>query len=298
MASKVYSSKDGGKPRPNFEILRSSLFLLPFLIFVVAFLILPTISIFISAFQDPTGKFTIQNIKDLFTPYIMNAYLLSIKVSLFTAIFGAFIGFMLAYAATFHNLPSWVKSYLNTFSGVASNFAGVPLAFAFISTLGRVGLITALIQQIFHINIYDHGFNLYSFWGLCLTYLYFQIPLMVLLMTPALEGMKKEWREGAENLGATPAQYWLHIGLPILFPTIVANTVLLFGNAFGAYATAYALTGGFLNLVPIIIGAEIRGDILHNVGLGYALALGMIVIMGVTILSYNYLQSKTARWLK
>jgi putative spermidine/putrescine transport system permease protein len=117
-------------------------------------------------------------------------------------------------------------------------------------------------------------------------------------MTPALEGMKKEWREGAENLGATPSQYWIKIGLPILFPTIIANTVLLFGNAFGAYATAYALTGGFLNLVPIIIGAEIRGDILHNVGLGYALALGMIVIMGITILSYNYLQSKTARWLK
>lgn len=298
MEVKQANLKDGATPRPTFSIFRDLLFLLPFVIFVVAFLILPTISIFISAFQDPSGKFTLQNIKDLFTPYIMGAYLLSIKVSLFTAVFGALIGFMLAYASTFGNLPSWVKSYLNTFSGVASNFAGVPLAFAFISTLGRVGLLTALIQQIFHVSIYDLGFNLYSFWGLCLTYLYFQIPLMVLLMTPALEGMKKEWREGAENLGATPSQYWLKIGLPILFPTIIANTVLLFGNAFGAYATAYALTGGFLNLVPIIIGAEIRGDILHNVGLGYALALGMIVIMGITILSYNYLQSKTARWLK
>ncbi|MGC8690763.1 MAG: ABC transporter permease [Caldisericum sp.] len=298
MAAETNVREGGGNPRPTFSILSTVLFLFPFVIFVVAFLILPTISIFVSAFQDPLGKFTLQNIKDLFTPYIMNAYLLSIKVSLFTAVFGALVGFMLAYASTFGSLPLWVKSYLNTFSGVASNFAGVPLAFAFISTLGRVGLITALIQQIFHINIYEHGFNLYSFWGLCLTYLYFQIPLMVLLMTPALEGMKKEWIEGAENLGATNTQYWLHIGLPILFPTILANTVLLFGNAFGAYATAYALTGGFLNIVPIIIGAEIRGDILHNVGLGYALALGMIVIMGITILSYNYLQSKTARWLK
>ncbi|BAL81569.1 ABC transporter permease [Caldisericum exile] len=298
MVQQEHTKEGGEKPRPSFPLISSFLFLLPFIIFVVAFLILPTISIFISAFQDSAGKFTLQNIKDLFTPYIMGAYLLSIRVSLFTAIIGAFIGFMLAYASTFGNLPSWVKSYLNTFSGVASNFAGVPLAFAFISTLGRVGLITTLIQQIFHISIYDFGFNLYSFWGLCLTYIYFQIPLMVLLMTPALEGMKKEWREGAENLGATNIQYWFHIGLPILLPTILANTVLLFGNAFGAYATAYALTGGFLNLVPIIIGAEIRGDILHNVGLGYALALGMIVIMGVTILSYNYLQSKTARWLK
>ena len=90
-----------------------------------------------------------------------------------------------------------------TFSGVASNFAGVPLAFAFLATLGRTGLVTVLLVKCFDFNIYGTGFNLLSFWGLALTYLYFQIPLMVLILAPALDGLKREWREASEILGAT-----------------------------------------------------------------------------------------------
>jgi putative spermidine/putrescine transport system permease protein len=290
---------DARKVRPNAKNnLLNWLGVVPFFVFALAFLILPTISIFVSTFQDAAGHFTLQNIKDLFSPYIINAYRLSIKVSLFTAVSGSIFGFLLAYAATLGGLPKGVQSFLNTFSGVASNFAGVPLSFAFISTLGRVGLVTVLLQQFLHISLYDIGFNLYSFWGLCLVYLYFQFPLMVLLITPSLEGLRKEWREASENLGATNWQYWRYVAFPILLPSLLASTVLLFGNAFGAYATAYALTGGSLNLVPIMIGAEIRGDILHNVGLGYALAFGMVVIMGITIFAYNLLQRKSARWLQ
>lgn len=271
---------------------------LPFFVFVLAFLVLPALSIFVSSFQDSAGHFTLQNIKGLFSPYIINAYVLSIKVSLVTAISGSIFGFLLAYAITLGGLPKGVRSWLNTFNGVASNFAGVPLSFAFIFTLGRVGFVTVLLQQFLHISLYDMGFNLYSFSGLCLVYLYFQFPLMALLIIPSLEGLKKEWREASENLGASGWQYWRHVAFPILLPSLLASTVLLFGNSFGAYATAYALTGGSLNLVPIMIGAEIRGDILHNVGLGYALALGMVVIMGITIFSYNLLQRKSSRWLQ
>jgi putative spermidine/putrescine transport system permease protein len=121
---------------------------------------------------------------------------------------------------------------------------------------------------------------------------------MVLLIMPSLEGLKREWREASANLGASNWQYWRYVAFPILFPSLMASVVLLFGNAFGAYATAYALTGGSLNLVPIMIGAEIRGDVLHNVGLGYALAFGMVVVMGVTIVGYNWLQIKSSRWLQ
>lgn len=270
----------------------------PFLLFAVAFLILPTMSVFVGTFRDSVGHFTMQNIKALFSPYIRNAYALSIRVSLVTAIGGSIFGFLVAYAATLGGLPKGIQSFLNTFCGVASNFAGVPLSFAFISTLGRVGLVTALLQQVFKINLYDLGFNLYGFWGLCLVYIYFQFPLMVLLITPSLKGLKREWREASENLGATFWQYWRYVALPILFPSLAASVVLLFGNAFGAYATAYALTGGSLNLVPIMIGAQIRGDVLHNVGLGYALAFGMVVIMGVTIVAYNWLRSKSVRWVQ
>jgi putative spermidine/putrescine transport system permease protein len=185
-----------------------------------------------------------------------------------------------------------------TFSGVASNFAGIPLAFAFIATLGRTGFVTLLFKNVLGLNLYDTGFSLYTFWGLSLTYMYFQFPLMVLIIAPAIDGLKRQWREAAENLGATSVQYWRYVALPVLSPALLGAGVLLFGNAFGAYATAFALTGGTLNLVPIQIGAQIRGDVLHNPNLGYALALGMVVIMAASIAISLLLQRRTARWLQ
>lgn len=269
----------------------------PFFLFALAFLILPSTTLFIGSFQNAAGQFTFNNILDLSQPTIRNAYWLSIRISAVTALTGGLLGFLLAYAVTIGGLPRWVRSTLMTFSGVASNFAGVPLAFAFVATLGRTGFVTGLLKAI-GFNIYDTGFNLYSFAGLSLTYMYFQFPLMMLIMAPSLDGLKREWREASENLGASPLQYWLHVALPILLPSLLGTMILLFGNAFGAYATAFALTGGTLNLVTIMIGAQIQGDVLHNPGLGYALALGMVAIMAVSIAGYTWLQRRTERWLR
>ena len=271
---------------------------LPFFLFALAFLLLPAAFLVLFSFQDANGIFTLANIGDLFQPFILQAYWLSIQVSAVTAIGGGLFGFMLAYAAIMGGLPRWVRTVLLTFSGVSANFAGVPLAFAFIATLGRVGMVTVLLRDIFNINLYGSGFNLYSFAGLTLTYMYFQFPLMVLIITPALDGLKREWREACENLGANSWQYWRYVALPILAPSLLGSMILLFGNAFGAYATAFSLTGGSLNLVTIEIGAEIRGEVLHNVGLGYALALGMVFVMGIALLGYTLLQRRSERWLK
>jgi putative spermidine/putrescine transport system permease protein len=272
----------------------------PFFLFAILFLILPSARLFIGSFTNDKGQFTLDNIAQIFSQSsILNAYWLSIKISAVTALGGGIFGFLLAYSVTVGGLPKPLRSMLITFSGVASNFAGVPLAFAFISTLGRTGFITALFKNVFHINIYtDLGFNLYGFVGLSLTYMYFQFPLMVLIMAPALDGLKQEWREAAENLGASATQYWLRVALPILLPSILGSMILLFGNAFGAYATAYALTGGALPIITIQIGAQIRGDVLHNPGLGYAMAMGMVVIMTISLAGYSWLQSRTERWLK
>jgi putative spermidine/putrescine transport system permease protein len=196
------------------------------------------------------------------------------------------------------NLPRWLRPVTLTFAGVASNFAGVPLAFAFISTLGRTGFITVILRDLFGFNIYGAGFNLYSFLGLSLTYMYFQFPLMLLIMVPAIEGLRREWREAAENLGASATQYWWRVGLPILLPSLLGTILLLFGNAFGAFATAYALTAGQLNLITIQIGAQMRGDVLRNPNLGYAMALGMVAIMAICIIGYTWLQGLSERWLK
>jgi len=206
------------------------------------------------------------------------------------------------------NTPRWMRGILTTFSGLAANFGGVPLAFAFIATLGRTGFITALLKnicftnsagvQVCPFNPYDHGFSLYSLTGLVLAYTYFQFPLMILTITPALEGLKKDWREASENLGANSFQYWAQVALPILWPSILGSTMLLFGSAFGAFATAQALTGGSIYLVTILIGQQIRGDVLNNPNEGYALALGMVIIMAVMIFGYTILQKRTSRWLK
>jgi putative spermidine/putrescine transport system permease protein len=270
----------------------------PFFIFSLLFLILPSVNLLIGSFQDAEGNFTLANIGDLFQPYILNSYWLSIQVSAVTAIGGVIFGFGLAYASIRGGLPRWVRGALMSFSGVASNFAGVPLAFAFIATLGRTGFITLLFKNVLGLDLYDSGFSLYTFWGLSLTYMYFQFPLMVLIIAPAIDGLKRPWREAAESLGATSFQYWRYIALPILTPALLGTTVLLFGNSFGALATAFALTGGTLNLVPILIGAQIRGDVLHNPNLGYALAMGMVVIMAVSISISLLLQRRTSRWIQ
>jgi putative spermidine/putrescine transport system permease protein len=286
------------RPKPSSRFSWDWLGVVPFFAFAILFLFLPSLVLFVGSFQDAKGNFTLANITGLFTPSILSAYWITIRISVVTAIGGGILGFLVAYAGVISGLPRWVRTSMMTFSGVASNFAGVPLAFAFISTLGRLGLVTVFLREVLHINIYDAGFSLYSFAGLSLTYMYFQFPLMVLIITPALEGLKPDWREAATNLGATHGQYWRHVAFPILLPSLLGTMILLFGNAFGAYATALTLTGGLINVVTILIGAQIKGDVLHNVGLGYALALGMIVVMAVSMAGYYLLRRRSERWIR
>ena len=162
-----------------------------------------------------------------------------------------------------------------------------------------MGLVTVMLRQNFGIvQQRDLGFNILSFWGLTITYLFFQIPLMILIITPALDGLKREWREAASVLGATGVQYWRMVALPILFPSILGTFALLFANAFGAVATAIALTGSSLNIVPIMLFAQIRGDVLGNPNLGYAMAFGMILVTGIANVIYIVLRMRSERWLK
>ncbi len=270
----------------------------PFAIFVLLFLIMPTMRIVVGAFQTPEGSFTLDNIRGLFTTSILSAYWISIKISIASALLGCLIGFSVAAAAVLGGLPKWIRGPLLTFSGVASNFAGVPLAFAFLATLGPVGLLTVFLKTQIGIDLRALGFNILSFWGLTVTYLFFQIPLMILIITPALDGLKREWREAAQILGATNTQYWRMVAFPILLPSFLGTLALLFANAFGAVATAIALTGSSLNIVPILLFAQIRGDVLGNPHLGYALAFGMIVVTGIANTIYIWLRARSERWLK
>jgi putative spermidine/putrescine transport system permease protein len=175
---------------------------------------------------------------------------------------------------------------------VLANFGGVPLAFAFVATLGNAGVLTR------HLGLTDAGWDLYSFWGLVIVYLYFLIPLMVLTITPALEGLRSQWREAAHNNGATTLQYWLHVALPVLAPSLLGGFVLLFGSAFAAYATAAAMVGSSVPLVTLQIADALSGNVLvgqENVAL--ALSLDMVLVAGLVMAVYLPLQRRSARWL-
>jgi putative spermidine/putrescine transport system permease protein len=272
---------------------------MPFFLFAFLFLLYPSSTIFVRSFIDSkTHAFTLKNILALFSnKYILDAYWISIKISLFTSVGGGIFGFLLAYSAIRGGLPRFMRSSLMTFCGVASNFAGVPLAFAFIALLSPAGILTGWLRALGY-NPYFHGFTLYTFFGLCMVYMYFQFPLMVLVIAPAIDGLRREWLEASENLGASSFQYWRYVALPILLPSLLGTMILLFGNSFGAFATAQALTGGQINLVTIVIGAQLSGDVLGDPGLGYALCLGMVVIMALAIVGYTSLQRRTERWIK
>jgi len=300
----MHAAESVGKSGPN-KIARSKrrismdwLGIVPFAIFALLFLLLPTLNIVLGAFRTGQGAATFDNILNLAQPRIATAFWVSIKLSFASAAIGCLIGFILATAVALGGLPRWLRHSTLTFSGVASNFAGVPLSFAFIATLGRVGILTIVLRDWFGINLYGLGFNILSFWGLVLVYLYFQIPLMILIITPALDGLRREWREAAEILGASGFQYWRRVALPILWPSTLGTMALLFANSFGAIATAVALTGSQLSIVPIVLFNQIRGDVLQDPQLGYAIAFGMIVVTGITNVIYIVMRVRSERWLK
>lgn len=283
--------------RPGRRFRLTWLGLVPFLVFSTLFLLIPTFYLVVGSFIDSnTGQFTLQNYAGLTQPVPLDAYKTSIEISFITALAGGIFGFLMAYAVISGG-PRRFRGGLMTFSGVASNFAGVPLALAFIFTIGRAGLLTTFLVGL-GFNPYDGGFSLYTKTGLEIVYFYFQLPLMVLIIAPAIDGLKLEWREASENMGASTWQFWRYVALPVLMPSLLGAMILLFGNAFGAQATAYQLTGGFINIVTILIGNQLTGDVLHNVGAGYALAMGMVGVLTLTLLAYQFLQRRSERWLR
>jgi len=271
---------------------------LPFFGYALLFLFLPAGQVMVGAFRDVEGGFTLDNLTTLFDEPYRTGFKNSIEISLVTALVGGLLGFLIAYSAIREGTPRFIRSALTTFSAVAANFAGIPLAFAFIATLGIIGVLTQFMSEQLGWNPYDHGFTVFSKTGVELAYLYFQIPLMILVISPAIDGLRREWREAAASLGASSFQFWRHVGVPILMPSLLSAVILLFGNSFAAYATAYGLAGGFVNLVPIQIGFLLSGDVLSNPHLGQALAVGMFVVLAVMMLLYVPLQRRASRWAR
>ena len=270
--------------------------LIPLFAFLTLFLIVPAISVFGRAITANDGSRNWSALRQAFSGQNLDAFKFSVLLSFFAAAVGVVVGTLLAYAATIIKRPKWLRSIITSFSGVAANLGGIPLAFAFIALLGRQGLLTKILDGLFNFQLYGTSFKLDSTWGLTVVYSYFNVPLMVLITLPAIDGLKQSWREACANLGGTSFTFWRRVGLPVLAPSLLGGFLLLFANSFSAYATAAALTQKSL-IVPLRIGFYLRGDVSANEDqLGFALATWMIIIMTICMGLYWMLRKRAERW--
>ncbi|MBE7955477.1 ABC transporter permease [Microbacterium sp. R1] len=271
--------------------------LVPFAAYVVLFLAVPTILAIGSGFFTKDGSFTWTNMSALVDPVVLDTFANSAGLSLLTAVVGALVGALVCYALLGMDPEGRTRSAVDAAAGVLAQFGGVMLAFAFIATIGIQGVVTVFLKDTFGVNIFENGTWLYELPGLVLPYFYFQIPLMVITFMPALAALKPQWAEANLTLGGTRASFWLRIGIPVLAPSFLASLLLLFANAFSSYATAAALASQGAQIVPLQIRTALTSEtVLGRENLAGALALGMIVIVGVVMALYSLVQRRAARW--
>ncbi|MCT8166959.1 ABC transporter permease subunit [Pseudomonas putida] len=261
--------------------------LLPFAVFFVIFQIAPLAWVAINSLQSQTG-WGLDNFSKVFaSKFYLQALQRSLEISFWSSLFGIVIATLGAYSL--RQVDSRLRDFVNAFANMTSNFAGVPLAFAFIILLGFNGALTLLLKQMGLLE----DFSIYSKSGLILVYTYFQIPLGVLLLYPAFDALREDWRESAALLGANHWQYWRHIGLPVLTPALLGTFVILLANALGAYATVYALTTGNFNVLPIRIASLVAGDINLDPNLASALAMVLVGLMTLVTVVHQWLLKRS-----
>lgn len=269
---------------------------MPFFAYVAAFLILPTGIVVVGAFLSPTNAFTLDNFKKLTQANTIESFGTSILVSVLSALIGAFVGALVAYALVIGAKPDGpIRRIIVALSSVLAQFGGVMLAFAFIATIGINGVVTVLLQQLFHLTVSPNWLS--SLPGLITVYCYFQIPLMIITFLPAMDSIRPQWREASESLGANTWQYWTKVACPILMPRFVSAMLLLFANSFSAYATAAALFSQRSIIVPLMIQGAIRNEMdPGQQGFAQVLAFAMIVVVAVVMVLSHLFEKRFAKW--
>jgi putative spermidine/putrescine transport system permease protein len=283
--------------RPRLRGVTALLGTVPFFAYVTIFLVIPTLVVVIGAFAGSSGA-TLENVKALGNSYVLDAFGRSIALSTISALVGAVLGALLAYALVTARPDGVLRRVVTAAAGVLAQFGGVTLAFAFLATIGLSGFITVWLRDTFQVDIFAQGVWLFELPGLTLVYTYFQIPLMVIVFLPALDGIRPQWREATESLGGTTWQYWTRVAGPLLAPAFLGSALLLFANSFSAYATAAALVSQGSPLVPLQIRGALTSEVLlGQQNVGKAMALGMVVVVSVVMALYTLLQKRTSKWL-
>jgi putative spermidine/putrescine transport system permease protein len=277
--------------------LRDALPLVPFLLYLFVFLMIPTITVIVGSVSSD-GSFSLDRLRALSSDAATSTLWKSLVLSGSTAVIGAVLGALLAYLVVTSPPTSLFRRMVTSLCSVLAQFGGVALAFAFLATVGFSGVLTVWTRDHLGWDIYGSGW-LFDMPGMILVYTYFQIPLMVIVFLPALEGLRGQWREAAVSLGATTWQYWTRIAMPMLRPAFLGAVLLLFANAFAAYATAAALVSQGNPILPLLIRAGLTSEILlGRQNLAFALAFEMIVVVALVMVAYALLVRRTSRWLR
>ncbi|KAA0020411.1 ABC transporter permease subunit [Salinicola corii] len=262
--------------------------LLPFALVFCAFQLAPLGYVALSAFRVGTG-WGFDHFREIAaSTFYRQAMWRSIEIALVSSLAGLLIATLACYGLS--RVGGGTRRVLIAFTNMTSNFAGVPLAFAFIILLGANGALTLALQRF---GLFE-SFSLYSRTGLMIIYTWFQVPLGMLLLLPAFAGLRSEWREAASLLGAGRVAYWRHIGLPVLWPSMMGTLTILLANAIGTYATVFALVGNNYNLLTIRIANLVSGDLFLQPELASALSLITIALLtAMTLVQQHLLRGRT-----
>ena len=296
----IAGSASSGAGGGSFRRARNVLALVPFHVYVLIFLVLPTLIVALGSITTADGGITLDNIRQLFTTDVfVDAFVKSIQLSIATAILGAVIGGILAWAVARGNPNGLLRQLVVAASGVLAQFGGVMLAFAFLATFGFNAIVTNVFKDTLHLDLLSDPSWLYSLTGLAVVYTYFQIPLMLIVFLPALDGLRQEWYDASASLGGSAWSFWRHVGGPILAPSFLGALLLLFTNAFSAYATAAALVSQGCPIVTLQIACQLQSEVvLGQENVGKAIALGMIVVVSVVMVIYALIQRRASRWVR
>jgi putative spermidine/putrescine transport system permease protein len=277
--------------------IKSFLPALPLLLVIGYFFLFPITKLIYVSFLSNENTLTLGNFVTAFKDPYKTGFINSIKIGLFSAAIASIPGAVAAYFIETRG-SSKLRRTIAVMNGVLANTGGIPLAFMFFAAIGMQGQITKILKALGW-DIYAGQFSLGTFTGILIVYLYFQLPLMIIIFSPAIVALRREWVEAAYNLGANQFNYWRRIGIPLLFPSFVASFLLLFASGFSAYATANALTVGNLPLTPLQIGGLLDGNVsASQLNLGKALSSVMILISALAIIPYLIIQRRTSRWQK
>jgi putative spermidine/putrescine transport system permease protein len=293
----------GGTGPRRWRRTRTYAALVPFFVYVGIFLLLPTLIVAVGAFQDGQGNPTLANVQVIVGEQArVEALSRSIQLSIVTALAGAVFGALLAWAVASGKPEGLVRQLTLSASGVLAQFGGVMLAFAFVATFGIQGILTLGLRNVFGDALdpsIARGDWLYTLGGLAVVYTYFQIPLMLIVFLPAVDGLRQEWWDASASLGGSAWHYWRHVAGPILAPSFLGAVLLLFTNAFSAYATAAALVSQGSPIITLQIRNALTSEVvLGQENVGKAMALEMIIIVAIAMGLYALIQRRASRWVR